>query len=64
MDEYGGSRAVYTDILSESDCAALQDAFDQASTNNYATEPGTDAFSWTTGYMAAADDRMREVGCY
>lgn len=64
MDDYGGSRAVYANILSETDCDALQDTFDQASANNYAAEPGSEAFSWTTGYMSAADDRMRAIGCY
>jgi hypothetical protein len=64
VDEYGGSRAVYVEILAETDCAALQESFDQASRNNDAAEPGTAQHKQTTGYMKAADDRMRAQGCY
>jgi hypothetical protein len=64
IDEYGGSSAVYQRIATETDCAALQAEFDQAAANNDAADPGTSQHRQTTGYMRAADDRMREVGCY
>lgn len=62
--EYGGNRDVYAQILSMTDCAKLQEQFDLASQNNLRETPGTPAFKWTTGYMAAADNTMKEVGCY
>ena len=62
--EYGGNRDVYTLILSITDCAKLQEQFDLASQNNSRETPGTPAFKWTTGYMVAADNTMKEVGCY
>lgn len=64
VSEYGGSVAVYEGILADTDCTSLQAGFDQASTNNEAAPAGSEQASWTRGYMAAADDRMRVVGCY
>lgn len=63
-DTYGGSQAVYDRIAALTDCDALQHEFDVAAANNDAAEPGTSQHRQTTGYMAAADDRMRAVGCY
>jgi len=62
--EYGGSSDVYAGILSMTDCIKLQEQFDLASQNNSRETPGTPAFKWTTGYMIAADNTMKEVGCY
>lgn len=62
--EYGGSAAVYSDILSGTNCAALQVTFDQAAGNNDTAERGSAEATWTTGYMAAADERMQAIGCY
>ncbi len=64
FDEYGGKFVVYTEILSLTDCDVLQENFDIASSNNARATPGTREFKWTLGYMAAADDRMTEIGCY
>lgn len=64
LDQYGGNIEVYRRIFSFTDCASLQDEFDQASANNYAAQPGTDKFKWTTGYMLAADERMKSIECY
>lgn len=62
--EYGGNREVYAQILFMTDCAKLQEQFDLASQNNLLETPGTPAFKWTTGYMTATDNTMKEVGCY
>jgi hypothetical protein len=64
MDEYGGNPDVYARILSSTDCATLQNEFDQAEENLTLQEPGTPEYSWGLGYMKASDDRMREIGCY
>src|SRR3990170_4166512 len=62
--KYGGNRDVYVQILSIADCAKLQEQFDLASQNNSRETPGTPEFKWTTGYMVAADNTMKKVGCY
>lgn len=62
MDEFGGNPDVYARILAMTDCAALQNEFDQAEDN--LQEPGTPQYRWGLGYMKASDDRMREIGCY
>lgn len=64
LADYGGSEAVYDRILRLSDCAALQVEFDTAAANNEVAEPGAPQHRQTTGYMDAADDRMRAIGCY
>jgi hypothetical protein len=66
QSEYGGSPAVYQRIAAETDCDALQVQFDQASANHDRDTAAGDleAMRWSTGYMAAADDRMRAIGCY
>lgn len=64
VDEYGGNLEVYEAILSLTDCVALQEQFDVAAANNEREEPGTPLFLATLGYMAAADNRMGELGCY
>ena len=64
LEEYGGAERAYLEILTSTDCAFLQEKFDVASDNNKRETPGTEGFKWTLGYMTAADDRMREIGCY
>lgn len=64
FDEYGGRIEVYNEILSLNDCVALQEKFNIASDNNTRAEPGTAEFKWTLGYMTAADERMKFIGCY
>lgn len=64
VKEYGGNPVVYDEIFSLSDCAVLQKKFDTASANNAREEPGTPASKWTTGYMVAANERMKELDCY
>lgn len=62
MDEFGGNPDVYARILAMTDCAALQNEFDQAEAN--LQQPGTPQYRWGLGYMKASDDRMKEIGCY
>ena len=63
MNEYGGNPDIYQRILSISYCAALQTEFDLAVANNERLTPGTPEHKWSTGYMTAAKDRMKEIGC-
>jgi len=59
-DDQSGSPDVYARIASLTDCSALQQEFDQAEANrSISRDP-----SIQTSYMVAADERMREVGCY
>jgi len=62
--EYGGNPDVYNRILSLTDCTLLQEEFDIASENNQRTTPSTAEHKETTGYMVAADARMKELDCY
>jgi hypothetical protein len=64
LKEYGGNRDVYEKLFSMTDCTSLQNEFDIASENNQAATPGTPQFKQTTGYMVAADQRMKELDCY
>mgnify|MGYP007100047969 FL=1 len=64
LQEYGGSEQAYLEILTSTDCKFLQEKFEIAYANNQRETPGTEQFSWTVGFMAATDDRMREIGCY
>ena len=64
LNEYGGNLDVYINILSLTDCIALQGEFDIASGNNARETPGTPQFNWTLGYMTATDDHMQAIGCY
>jgi hypothetical protein len=64
VKQYGGSRDVYQRLLTLDDCQQLQAEFDRASTDNYRYEPGTKGAKWTTGYMTAANERMKAIGCY
>jgi hypothetical protein len=59
-----GSPAVYAEIATETDCAALQTTFDRAAANNDRAAPGSAEHQWTLGYMRAADDRMKTIGCH
>ena len=63
MADYGGSRAEYERIEDMTDCESVQAEYDQAAANNAVADPGTDAESWTTGYMAASQDRLEELDC-
>jgi hypothetical protein len=64
MQKYGGNPTVYSEILSSIDCAALQNYFDTAYSNNQTEAPGTQQHKWSLGYMAAANKRMKEINCY
>lgn len=61
-----GEPGVYTSIAAETDCAALQWQFDTAETNATAARArGNTELAWiATSYMAAADNRMRDLTCY
>jgi hypothetical protein len=62
--DYGGTLAVYEELTSSDDCARRQKSFDRAAANNDRDEPLTTEHGWTLGYMNAADDRMRAIGCF
>lgn len=66
MGTYGGNPSVYQRIASDTDCDSLQAQFDQAAANHDRDSEAGDleAMKWSTGYMSAADDRMRAIGCY
>lgn len=64
MQEYGGKVEVYNRILISTDCTGLQSEFDQAEANLKLQEPGTAQYKWGLGYMDAADQRLKEIGCY
>lgn len=55
---------MYDRIESVTDCAALQEEFDTAMDNAEAPTPGDPRRKASISYAEAADDRMREVGCY
>jgi hypothetical protein len=56
-----GDPAVYARIAKMTDCDALQEQFDLAERTH---QRGGEWGPIGTAYMQAADDRMREVGCY
>lgn len=62
LKEYGGNPEVYQRLALETNCSALQNEFNTAEEN--LGTPGTPQYQWGLGYMKAADDRMREIGCY
>lgn len=64
MNKYGGNPDIYNKILSLTDCTLLQEEFDQAYANSQIQSPGTPQHKWSTGYMTAADNRMKEISCY
>lgn len=64
VDRYGGSDTVYAQIAADTDCDSLQETFDRAAANNDTAAAGSAEARWTTGYMTAADERMRAIGCY
>ncbi len=48
---------------SQPTCAELQATFDRAADNNERAESGSNEKRWTLGYMTAADERMKAIGC-
>lgn len=64
MEERPGNPDAYARIESHTDCATLQQEFDQAMALHEVNEAGTDRAVVATSYAGAADDRMRELGCY
>ncbi len=59
-----GNPVVYERIQSLTDCVALQTEFDTAAGNHDRAEAGSSAAEAATGYMEAADERMKELDCY
>lgn len=59
-----GNPAVYERIASLTSCTALQREFDIAYDNVEAREPGDPLREVSRSYGDAADNRMRELGCY
>ncbi len=70
-----GSATVYGEIAAETSCSSLQATFDrgEATSKRAGRVPDATAFEgargarWSEvglGYMDAADNRMREIGCY
>jgi len=64
VNEFGGNVDVYNRILSMTVCAELQAEFDQADENSKLQAPGTPEYKWSIGYMTAADEGMKQLGCY
>lgn len=58
-----GQAQVYDRIEATEDCQELQETFDRAAANNE-TAGSAEEREWTLGYMEAADERMKAVGCY
>ncbi len=63
LTEFGGSQSTYERIEAMTDCASLQAEYDSAAANNAVLDSSTDEYGWTSGYMAAAEDRLDELGC-
>lgn len=59
-----GSPIVYARIERDTDCVALQREFDTAMDNADARPSGDDLRNASLSYAEAADNRMREIGCY
>lgn len=59
-----GSAVVYQRIASLSDCSALQEEFDIADAHAESKQDAGLTANVELSYMAAANDRMREIGCY
>lgn len=57
-----GSPEVYSRIAGYTDCEDVQAEFDQAQAN-LGTAVSQDQQDWSLGYMAAATERMGELGC-
>ena len=62
VSQYGGDRGVYQRILDGSDSGTAS-RIDQAESVNMAVGPGSAAYRHSSGYMRAATDRMRALGC-
>jgi hypothetical protein len=62
--QYGGDRAIYEDILNETDCAALEKTYDLAVQANSAAKPESAEARAAQGIIAAADARQEAAGCY
>lgn len=58
-----GSQAVYDRISGETGCVQLQQEFDTASASHDRATAGSSAAEAATGYMEAANDRMKSLGC-
>lgn len=59
-----GNPAVFSRIESSTSCTALQREFDTAMDNAEARESGDPVRDISLSYARAADNRMKEVGCY
>lgn len=61
-----GNPAVYAEIAAETNCSKLQAMFDQADANGKLERRRHNLAmaEVTTSYMEAADQRMRQIGCY
>jgi hypothetical protein len=64
--ERPGAPEVYEQIEGSTDCDDLQSTFDRAYRNHSLAADRYDEaeMKWTGGYMDAADQRMRDIGCY
>jgi hypothetical protein len=60
-----GNPAVYERIAAATDCGTLQSEFDTAQANGARdrTAGNLKAAEVSTAYMAAADERMQQLGC-
>lgn len=59
-----GNPAVYARIESSTDCVGLQREFDVAMSNVESRDPGDELRAVSLSYGEAANNRMREIGCF
>jgi hypothetical protein len=64
VEDRPGDPAVWERIEQGTDCAALQEEFDQAMDNAERREPGDPLRELSLSYAKAADQRMKDIGCY
>lgn len=63
LNDFGGSREAYEEILAVSDCPTIRDELDRASANHTRTELGSVQHLVTLGYVTAAKDQFASSGC-
>ena len=63
LNDFGGSRAAYEEILTVSDCPTIRDELDRASADHTQTELGSVQHLVTLGYVTAAKDQLASSGC-
>jgi hypothetical protein len=62
--EYNGNKDAYYAIFVSTDCTFLQGQFDTAYQSSQTAPAGSIYATRAIGFMKAADERMKEIGCY